>query len=352
MALPPAPPLPDRVALVVLFGGRSAEHEISCLTAASVLAALDPSRYRLTTIGIDHDGTWHRAAPDAEGALAAVGAPTTPSEVLADRPVVLPLLHGPMGEDGTIQGLLELAGVAYVGAGVLGSALCMDKAMAKDVLAGHGLPQVRYLSFAADDRAAATPDRVGATLGWPVFVKPANLGSSIGVSRVTEPGALAGAIDLAAKFDDLVVIEEAVNGRELECGILGNTGALAASAVGEVVPTHDFYDFEDKYLDGAAELRVPAPISGALADQVRALALAAADLLRVEGLARVDLFYEEGGRGLVINEVNTIPGFTPFSMYPRLWAESGLDYPELVDRLVGLALERHARRAGRVGRTR
>ena len=351
-------PLPPRVRLVVLFGGRSAEHDVSCISAASVLAAVDPSRYDVVPVGITLDGRWLHA-----GEAAARSGPATPSLPVAgpevdplaalattgpEPVVVLPLLHGPMGEDGTVQGLLEVAGVPYVGAGVLGSAACMDKAFAKEVLARHGLPQVRWLTIR--DRPADAAE-VEARLGWPVFVKPANLGSSIGVTKADGPAALAEAVEVARGYDEWVVVEEAVTARELEVGVLGNT-VLDASVVGEIVPSREFYDYEDKYLAGAARMVIPADVPPDVAGEARRLAVRAAGALRVEGMARVDLFYEAGGRGLLVNEVNTIPGFTPFSMFPSLWQASGLPYGSLVDRLVTLALERHAGRHKRVGRPR
>ena len=358
----PISPLAERIRLVVLFGGRSAEHEVSCVSAASVLGAADPDRYDVLPVGITADGRWVsadalRKRNDATLELAAVGAQVDPLPVLAPSSeattVVLPLLHGPFGEDGTIQGLLEQAGVAYVGTGVLGSALSMDKAMAKKVLAHHGLPQARHVALNAFDEDAREDlvRRVDVGLGWPVFVKPANLGSSVGISRVADPADLPAAVELAASYDDWLVVEEAIEGREIECGVLGNA-ELEASVPGEIVPSAEFYDFDDKYSDSGAELVVPATLLGEVASEVQRLAVAAATALRVEGMARVDFFFEEGGRGLLVNEVNTIPGFTPRSMYPRLWAASGVPYSELVDRLVALALERHARRDGRIGRPR
>ncbi len=358
------PPLAERLRLVVLFGGRSAEHEVSCVSAASVLGALDPERYDVVAVGITPEGRWVAAEALLPGhgrpaALVAAGAEVDPLPMVAPSStattVVLPMLHGPFGEDGTIQGLLEQAGVPYAGSGVLASALCMDKALAKQVLDQAGLPQPRHLvrrdlqrDGNADD---AFVEHVGDQLGWPVFVKPANLGSSVGISRVDGPDGLAEALALAAAYDEWLVIEEAIVGREIECGVLGDV-TLEASVPGEILPSAEFYDFDDKYADSGAELVVPAPLADDVSREVQRLAVAAAAALRVEGMARVDFFYEEAGRGLLVNEVNTIPGFTPRSMYPRLWAASGLAYPELIDRLVALALERHARRAGRIGRPR
>ncbi len=352
---------------MVLFGGRSAEHEVSCVSAASVLGAVDPERYDAVPVGITAEGRWVLDAAAAR-ALAEGGATALPRALTAEGPeldplptvvpggaaeqvVVLPLLHGPMGEDGTMQGLLELAGVPYVGTGVLGSALAMDKGKAKQVLAAAGLPQASSLVRRDVEVDEALPKEVDTELGWPVFVKPANLGSSVGISKVTGPEALPAAVELALAYDEWVVIEEAVTGRELECGVLGDLH-LEASVVGEILPKREFYDFEDKYGADSADLVIPADVPEEVAEECRRLAVAAARAIRAEGMARVDFFYEDPGRGLLVNEVNTIPGFTPVSMFPRLWEAAGVPYDELVDRLVGLALERHARRAGRVGRRR
>jgi D-alanine-D-alanine ligase len=384
---------------VLLFGGRSAEHEVSCVSAVGVLRALDPARYRVLPVGITHEGRWvvaeearrvlaaggDRAALPA--ALTAAGTEVEPLAALAGEPsragkaserggpgeaggtseagepgepggtgegplVVLPLLHGPFGEDGTVQGLCELAGVPYVGSGVLGSAVCMDKVVTKRLLVEAGLPVARYLGLREWDVDDDLAGRVAGELGgFPVFVKPANLGSSVGVTKASDPGELEAAVATALSYDEWVVVEEAVAGREIECGVLGDRDPQA-SVPGEILPSHDYYDYEDKYVDGRAELLVPAPLPEEVAAEVRRLAVATFRAVRAEGMARVDFFYEEGGRGLLVNEVNTIPGFTPISMYPMLWAASGVPYPELLDRLIGLALERHARRAARVGRAR
>jgi D-alanine-D-alanine ligase len=352
---------PDRVRLVVLFGGQSAEHEVSCTTAAHVLRAVDPDRYDVVPVGITREGTWVQA-DDAQAALArgtaalpppdhleATGAAVEPLRTVApvadDLPVVvLPLLHGPHGEDGTVQGLLELAGVPYVGSGVLASAVAMDKVKAKEILSVHGLPQVAWVAVrdAEIDRAA---DALGtANMSYPLFVKPANLGSSVGVSKVHDPSELDEALALAAAYDEWIVIEEAVDAREIEVAVLGNAEPRA-SVPGEIVSSHEFYDYDDKYVDGTCQLLVPAPLDEAVATQVRALAIDAYRALRCEGMARVDFFYEERERGFLVNEVNTIPGFTPISMYPKLWEASGLAYPDLIDELVRLAIERHEHRS-------
>jgi len=349
----------DRVRLVVLFGGQSAEHEVSCTTAAHVLAAADPDRYEAVPVGITRDGTWVQAdaarAALARGrsalpaSLEATGAALEPVATITSSArglpvVVLPLLHGPHGEDGTVQGLLELAGVPYVGSGVLASALCMDKVKAKEVLAANGLPQGDYVAL-RDTEVAHGPAAVAdAGLTYPVFVKPANMGSSIGVTKAGDADELADAVALAAAYDEWIVVEQALDGREIEVGVLGNAQPRT-SVPGEVVSSHEFYDYEDKYIDGTCDLLVPAPLDDAAATQVRDLAVEAYRVLRCDGLARVDFFYEEGGRGFLVNEVNTIPGFTPTSMYPRLWEATGMAYPDLIDELVRLAIERHEHRS-------
>ena len=342
----------------MLFGGQSAEHDVSCVTAKHVVGAADPARYHLEPVGITRDGDWVRAE-DARAAIEQ-GAAALPDALAADGSaidheaaivpasaeetvVVFPLLHGPMGEDGTVQGLLEQAGVPYVGSGVLGSAVAMDKAVAKDVLAANGIPQARWLAFRTSDLDGLPLDRIEAELGLPCFVKPANLGSSVGVSKAHDRDELVEALELAFSYDEWVVVEEAIVGREIELAVLGNTD-LRVSVPGEVAPAAEFYDYEDKYLDGRAELIIPADLPPEVAETFQDLARRAYRALRAEGMARVDFLYEEGGRGPLLNEINTIPGFTPISMYPKLWAASGLPYDELIDELVDLALERHERR--------
>jgi D-alanine-D-alanine ligase len=353
--------LPDCVRLVVLFGGQSAEHEVSCTTAAHVLRAADPDRYDIVPIGITKEGTWvqseQAAAQLAQARFDALPEPLqatgteveplptvrpTPSE---DLPVVvLPLLHGPYGEDGTVQGMLELADVPYVGAGVLSSAVCMDKIAAKQILSARGLPQAPWLALREHelDRALQAVDEQG--FRYPVFVKPANLGSSVGVSKVIAPEGLADAVSHAADYDEWVVVEEGIDGREIEVAVLGNTEPRA-SVPGEIVPSHEFYDYEDKYIDGTSQLLIPAPLEPEDEARVRELAVQAFQALRCDGMARADFLFEEGGRGFLVNELNTIPGFTPISMYPKLWEASGLSYSGLIDELVRLAVERHERRS-------
>lgn len=336
--------------LVILFGGRSAEHEVSCVTAAHVLSAVDPERYEVVPVGIAEDGQWVMAeGRPGDAALVAEGPGVDPS-VLTPESLAFPLVHGPLGEDGTIQGVLELAGIPYVGSGVLASALCMDKAMAKDVLSGAGMDQVRYLALRDIEVDDGTLDEAAAELGFPLFVKPANLGSSVAVTKAHDVEEMASAVKLALAYDEWVVLEEAVEAREIECGLLGY-GRLRASVPGEVRPSHEFYDYEDKYQAGAAEILVPAPLPPEVVEEVQGLAVAAGHALRVDGMARVDFFYEEKGRGLLVNEVNTIPGFTPISMYPKMWEASGIGYSDLIEHLVDAALERHHTRVERIGRT-
>ena len=347
--------------LVVLYGGRSAEHDVSCISAINVVAAIDPDRYDLKMVGITTSGEW---VDTTSAALAAAStrsrALPSPDEVLRTSPstsvgieavsspgtvetVVLPLVHGPMGEDGTVQGLLELAGVPYCGPGVAGSAAAMDKGLAKALLQAAGLPQVPYLYRSETSFSDSLAGEVEKLLGWPVFVKPANMGSSIGITKVKDPGGLDAALAAATRFDTAVVIEAAVEGaRELEIGVLGWPN-LRASVPGEVKPSREFYDFEDKYVEGTAGLEIPARLPAGVAEEMGRLAVATCEALRVDSMARVDFFYTES-HGLLVNEVNTIPGFTPISMYPRMWAESGVPYAELIDQLVDQARRRAARR--------
>jgi D-alanine-D-alanine ligase len=351
----------QRIHLVVLFGGQSAEHDVSCTTAAHVLAAADPDKYRVTPVGISTEGEW-ALATDAAAALAQGphmlpsrldphGDRLTPSLMLGEaadgpeRTVVLPLLHGPMGEDGTVQGMLELANVPYVGAGVLGSALAMDKAMAKDVLTAAGIPQARYRAFAEHQISPALPAELAAELGLPCFVKPANMGSSVGVSKAKTVEAVRDAIDYALTYDEWVVVEEAIVGREIEIAVIGNTDPFV-SVPGEIVPGDEFYSYDDKYVNDASVGLVPASLTPDQVADVQAKALDVYRALRCEGLARCDFFLEDGpgGRGFLCNEVNTMPGFTPISMFPKMLIASGWTYPEIIDQLVELALARHARR--------
>jgi D-alanine-D-alanine ligase len=351
--------------VAVIFGGRSPEHAISCVSAGSILGALDRSRFDVVPVGITREGRWvltsgdpaalqirDRALPQVKDGVAVVlsGDPTAgglvavePGEgmrALSAVDVVFPVLHGAYGEDGTIQGLLEMAGLPYVGAGVFASAAAMDKAHTKTLLAAAGLPVGEYAVLRrGEDLSSADQDR----LGLPVFVKPARAGSSIGISKVTDWADLASAVAAAREIDPKVLVEAAVEGREVECGVLEgeNFGPPEASAVAEIriVSDHDWYDFEAKYLDDACEFDIPAELPPGVAEAAQELACRAFEALDCAGLARVDFFVRPGG-ALVINEVNTMPGFTPISMFPRMWAASGLDYPRLLTRLVCAALTR------------
>ena len=330
-----------------------------------MLGAIDLAKYHVEAIGITREGRWVRA-DDAIAALTR-GAAALPERLTPDGPaydllpavddashggrvvVVFPLLHGPLGEDGTVQGLLELAGVPYVGAGVLSSALAMDKAKAKEVLSFHRIPQVPSRAIHESEFGVDTVGELIAALGLPAFVKPANLGSSVGVSKAKTESDLHAAIDLAFSYDEWIVVEEAIEGREIECAVLGNLQPRA-SLPGEIRPKAEFYDYDEKYVNDTADLLIPAPLTPDEVATVQRLSIAAYKALRVEGMARVDFFYEEGGRGFLVNELNTIPGFTPISMYPKMWEASGLSYPQLVDELVGLAIERHRRRRRRTDR--
>lgn len=368
-----ATPTSRRPRVAVVFGGRSSEHAISCVTAGSVLAALDPARYEVVPIGITRDGRWVLESAEPERlritapdrlpavdeqaqpvALAHTGSatdlvvqePGRPPQALGEVDVVLPLLHGPWGEDGTIQGMLEMAGVRYVGAGVLASAVSMDKAFMKVVLADAGLPLMPGVTLTARGWAA---DEIGerrrvAELGYPVFVKPARGGSSIGISKVRSDDELGAAVQEALRHDPKVLVEVSAEGaREVECGVLEVLGGgLETSLPAEIRITgdHDFYDFEAKYLpEEATELDVPADLPDEVVARVQELSRRAFEAVGCEGLARVDFFLLPDG-ALVVNELNTMPGFTPLSMFPRMWAASGLDYPALVERLVELALAR------------
>ena len=346
----------DRINLIVIFGGQSAEHDVSCTTAAHVLKAADPAKYRITPIGIARDGRWAIATAAAvaleqgpaalPGRLEAAGDMIEPTLAITPtsggRTVVVPLLHGPLGEDGTVQGLLELANLPYVGTGVLGSAVAMDKAMAKQVTAINGIPQARYLAFRAHEITPGTPAHIAEELGLPVFVKPANMGSSVGVSKAKSVEELRDAIAVALSYDEWIVVEEAIVGREIEVAVLGNLSPRA-SLPGEIVPGAEFYDYADKYVDDGSQSLIPAPLTAEQTAEVQELALRSFKALRCEGLSRVDFFFEEGGRGFLLNEINTMPGFTPISMYPKLWIASGLSYSDLIDELVRLAIERHGR---------
>jgi D-alanine-D-alanine ligase len=358
-----------RMRVGVLFGGRSGEHEVSLRSAWQVIRALDPARYEVVPVAIGKDGRWRtgidtlRLLEEAQQALRPMPdhgvEMTVPSEptrhalvplgggAAVPLDVVFPVLHGTCGEDGTVQGLLELADIPYVGAGVLASAVGMDKPTMKAVFRDAGIPVCRWLvAHPAREPLAEVRARIEAELGFPCFVKPANLGSSVGIAKVHGPGELAAALAEAASFDRRVMIEEAVAAREFECGVLGND-APEASVVGELVPSHEFYDYADKYVEAGARIVIPAPLPAETAAAMQQLAVRAFRAIDCAGLARVDFFLEERSGRVLVNEINTIPGFTLGSMFPRLWEASGLPFPAVVDRLIALALERHRVRAAR-----
>jgi len=343
----------------VIFGGRSGEHEVSIASAASIFKHLDRSRYEAVPIRIEKSGRWMLGgkAPDALSAAAVIEGratealqPVEPSAVVSGSglDVVFPVLHGPYGEDGTVQGLLELANVPYVGAGVLGSAVGMDKAVMKTLFAASGLPIVPHLTVlrkAWQEQRPSIGDRAADELRFPMFVKPANLGSSVGISKARSAADFADAMELAFQFDRKVVVEAAVpHAREIECAVLGNDEP-EASVPGEVIVTHPdgFYSYDAKYIDpDGASWKIPADIPQETADRVRGVSVEAFRALDLAGMARVDFFLDGKAGVLYLNEVNTIPGFTTISMYPKMWEATGLAYPGLLDRLIVLALERHA----------
>jgi D-alanine-D-alanine ligase len=372
-----------RLRIGVLYGGRSGEHEVSLASAAAIFANIDRARYEPIAIRIEKDGRWVLADRPPSAASAAevidqiksetlrlrggreVFLPPRPGNdtlVLVDRrsarsedteaaaltglglDVIFPVLHGPYGEDGTIQGLLELASIPYVGCGVLASAVGMDKAIMKMLFQAEGLRVTRWrVAWRRDWQRdpAALIASIEQSLEYPLFVKPANLGSSVGISKVADRDALGPALELAAEFDRKLVIEEAVkDAREIECAVLGNHDA-EASVPGEVVPSREFYDYEAKYIDGGSRIEIPARLTDKQTEQVRRLAIAAFKAVDGEGFARIDFLMSRTTGKLFVNEINTIPGFTTISMFAKLWTESGIDYATLVDRLISLAIERH-----------
>ncbi len=351
-----------KTAVALLFGGRSAEHEISIRSAAAVFRNLNPKKFRVVAIYVDKRGRWKRvaspllppeqlAAGPAADFLPWAGTRSAPP-VRAD--IYFPVLHGPCGEDGTIQGLLEMADVPFVGAGVLGSAAGMDKAVMKVLFEAAGVPIVPYriireIAWRRDPGAILRAIR--REFGLPIFVKPATLGSSVGISTITDRGATRAAIELAFRFDRKVLVEKGIRGRELECSVLGND-APEASLPGEVVPYRDFYDYDDKYIDGRTIFHIPARLPAGVVKAVRKAAAAAFTACECEGMARVDFFLEQGTGRLYVNELNTIPGFTEISMYPKLWEASGLTFPRLLERLLDLGFERHRVKKRCVARSR
>jgi len=358
-----------KIRLGLIFGGRSAEHEISLMSARSVLKAIDAEKYDVTLIGITKNGKWIAGAdPLAALTSGETGAATEAAllgepgkrELLALNPqaggravqlssiaeldIVFPLLHGPYGEDGTVQGLLELADLPYVGSGVLGSALAMDKAVCKQLLRAEGIPVVDWLLTTRaeiEQDVEAVASRAEAEFAYPMFTKPANLGSSVGVVKAHTHAELREALREAARYDRRVLIERGINAREIEVSVLGNDDPVA-SVPGEIVPSREFYSYEAKYLDNASQLIIPARLPAPTAAAARDYAVRAFKAIDAAGLARVDYLLDRDSGALYLNEINTIPGFTQISMYPKLWEASGISYPELIDRLITLALERQA----------
>lgn len=364
----------SKIKVGVIFGGRSGEHEVSLLSAQSVMGALDREKYEVVPVGITRHGRWltgnvvaaltegntdvQTAAllpdPQASGLLELQEADAKPTGLTAvtQLDVLIPILHGTYGEDGTVQGLLELADLPYVGAGVVGSAVGMDKAIFKHVMVANGLPVLPWKLVTRQEWQAggtAVLDHLEASLSYPMFTKPANLGSSVGISKCKNRAELEAGLNEAAQYDRRIVVEQGINVRELEVAVLGNENP-AASVVGEIRPRRDFYDYTAKYLaapdsDDYSELIIPAELDGETAVTVQTLALRAYQAIDCAGMGRVDLLLDTDSGALYLNEINTIPGFTRISMYPKLWEASGLPYPQLLDKLIELALARHAEKA-------
>jgi D-alanine-D-alanine ligase len=345
----------QKVKIALLFGGRSAEHEVSLSSASAIYKNIDKTRYTVTSIFIDKTGRWRRVASPLlplkklrsgpfSSFLPWEALPALPRRVRAD--VYFPVLHGPYGEDGTVQGLLEMADVPYVGAGVLSSAAGMDKAVMKVLFADRGLPIVRYLVFGEAEWKKSRRTVLGSIrkkLALPLFVKPANLGSSVGISKVKKRGETERALARAFRYDRKVVVEEGIKGREIECSVLGNDEPRA-SLPGEVIPYREFYDYRDKYLEGKTRFRIPAGLPASAVREVRRLAVEAYRAVECSGMARLDFFLEDGTGKIYVNEINTIPGFTEISMYPKLWGVSGIPFGRLVEELIRLGRERHRRK--------
>ncbi len=351
-----------RIRVGVLFGGRSGEHEVSLVSAASVIKALNPAKYEVVPIGVSREGRWHvgskalkRLSDVLEHGTHVIPSvdPQGPKLIPLDSrqlqkaqlklDVIFPVLHGTFGEDGTVQGVLELAGIPYVGAGVLGSAAGMDKDVMKRLFRDAGLPVVDWvmvLRWELEQSPGRLRRLIESKLDYPLFVKPANLGSSVGISKVHNRRELGPALDLAARYDRKIIVEKGLDAREVECSVLGNDQP-EASVPGEIVSVNEFYDYEAKYVKEGSELVIPAKLSRAQTRLVQDLALRAFRAVDCEGMARVDFLLDRPSNKLFVNEVNTIPGFTPISMYPKMWEASGIPYPALLDRLIELAFERH-----------
>lgn len=355
--------MPQKTRVGVVFGGRSGEHEVSLVSATSVIMALDPQQYEVVPIGITREGRWVSSADALKLLKERTNIDREPERFLVPEPgrralvsaeglkndapvldVVIPLVHGIHGEDGTLQGLLELANIPYVGAGVLASAVGMDKIIQKQLFAQAGLPVPNYVWFASNvckDRSRKVVSAVERSLRYPVFVKPANTGSSVGISKAHSRKELVDALQVAVQYDRKVIIEQGIRGaREIECSVLGNDEP-EASVLGEIIPSNEFYDYDAKYVDGKSQAIVPARLPKKVTTRIRALAIQAFRVIDGAGMARVDFFVTRGALRVYLNEVNTIPGFTTISMYPKLWEASGVSFPELLDRLIALAIQRH-----------
>ncbi|HTQ62734.1 MAG TPA: D-alanine--D-alanine ligase family protein, partial [Candidatus Solibacter sp.] len=352
-----------RLRIGVLFGGRSGEHEVSLASAASVIRGLDPDKYEAVPIGITKEGHWligggaQKMLPEVLRTGQRVTMTADPTDAALVRldgsgggqrlDVVFPVMHGTFGEDGTIQGLLDLAGLPFVGAGVLGSAVAMDKDVAKKLLRAAKIPVVPWIAIRRDEwerHPAEVTAQIEKEFPYPVFVKPATLGSSVGMTKVHSREELAPALHLAAEFAMKIMVEQAVNAREIEVSVLGNHDPQA-SVPGEIVPHREFYDYAAKYLEEGTQLLIPARLTPAQVKKFQHFAVEAFRALELNGMARVDFFLEKDGGKIYLNEVNTIPGFTSISMYPKLWEASGIPFPQLIDKLIQLALEQHAEKA-------
>jgi D-alanine-D-alanine ligase len=342
-----------KIRVGILFGGKSAEHEVSLLSAKNVMAAMDPEKYEIVPIGISRTGEWFRSnaitLPERADAqqLSLIPGSTNQSIVENEQPlpaldVIFPVLHGSNGEDGTVQGLLRLANIPFIGADVLGSAIGMDKDVAKRLLRDAGIPVADFVVIHNYDRDSYTYEKLTETLGSPIFVKAVNMGSSVGVTKVKNQIDFDAAMSEAFRYDTKVIVEAAINGREIECAVLGNDKP-EASTVGEIIPDADFYTYEAKYTEGATKIIIPADLPQKTLHEAQQLAIKTFQVLECTGMARVDFFLEESGR-LLVNEINTIPGFTKTSMYPKLWEASGLVYDKLIEKLIALAIERHQQR--------
>jgi D-alanine-D-alanine ligase len=358
-----------KVRVGLIFGGRSGEHEVSLMSARGVMSAIDKTRYEVVPIGITKEGRWLASGDPMKALTSGAIDESSPAALLAEPSqrglmrldeevrkqaltaiqvspldVIFPILHGPYGEDGTVQGFLEMAGIPYVGAGVTASAVGMDKVVFKDIMRAHGMPLVPSIVIKRktwEQEPEATVARVEAEIGYDCFVKPASLGSSVGISRAHGRSELKAALAEAARYDRKLIVEVALNAREIEVSVLGNDEPIA-SVPGEVVPSNEFYDYAAKYLDGKSELLVPAPIPSETAELAQKLAIEAFLAIDCAGMARVDFLLDRNRGDLCLNELNTLPGFTAISMYPKLWEASGISYSELIDRLIQLALERYA----------